>query len=55
MIAIRQILSDSNPCQLQEETIDLDLPIYNVENLQKFNKTLCENAAARLQYVIIVY
>ncbi|XP_011884124.1 PREDICTED: uncharacterized protein LOC105571263 [Vollenhovia emeryi] len=48
--SIQQILLDSNLCQLQEENIDLDLPISNVKNLHEFEKTLCENSAARLQY-----
>lgn len=53
--AIRQIVGDYNPNQVQDENMNLDLPIFTVARLNEFNRILYEDPVTRVHYVSIVY
>ncbi|CAL1678415.1 unnamed protein product [Lasius platythorax] len=50
LLTIEQLLLDVNPNHLQNNTINLNLPIAMPEKLQEFNKLITEDPVASLQY-----
>ncbi|KMQ85941.1 hypothetical protein RF55_15235, partial [Lasius niger] len=50
LLTIEQLLLDVNPNHLQNNTINLNLPIATPEKLQEFNKLITEDPVASLQY-----